>query len=294
MPMTTFRQIRAAIEQLDPGEVRGTAERPVVIRLTASGAESYARMEAFLAPPTLSRAKRMDSLGSLYRDGEQGAPDRADIEIFEAGWPRPDGGFVFDGSRRMRLVEDILEAKQDLGLPLARAFPPFRRDVCDRIIFNISKENALLAIMTALPDLAPGLAIPWMIPEAATDAAVLTVNQIRMAFLLAAASDRQVGYREQKAEVASIIAGAFGWRALARELASKIPLGGGILPKAGIAFAGTFVEGRSLERLYRLGYSYTRSERKLAYGEAFARGREVAARLLDAARRRGPNPPRST
>ena len=43
-----------------------------------------------------------------------------------------------------------------------------------------------------------------------------------------------MGYGEQKTEVASITAGAFGWRAVARELAGKIPLGGGLVPKAAI------------------------------------------------------------
>jgi len=119
-----------------------------------------------------------------------------------------------------------------------------------------------------------------------SDAAVLTMNQIRMAFLLAAASDRPVGYREQRAEVASIIAGADGWRALARNLVSKAPFAGGILPKAAIAFAGTYVEGLSLERLYRVGYGYTRSERKLAYGEALARGGAVARDMWESVRRK--------
>ena len=47
--------------------------------------------------------------------------------------------------------------------------------------------------------------------------------------------------------------GAFGWRALARELVGKIPMGGGLIPKAAIAYAGTRVVGLSLERLYRIG-----------------------------------------
>jgi len=108
------------------------------------------------------------------------------------------------------------------------------------------------------------------------------VNQIRMAFLLAAASDRPVGYREQKMEVGGIIAGAFGWRALARNLVGKIPFGGGLLPKAAIAYAATYVEGRSLERLYSRGYGLTRKERNLEYGDAMAKGRQVVGAIFDA------------
>ena len=107
-----------------------------------------------------------------------------------------------------------------------------------------------------------------------------------MAFLIAAASDRQVGYHEQKAQIGGIIAGAFGWRALARQIVGKIPLGGGLIPKAAIAFAGTQVVGLSLERYYGIGYGFTRDERQLAYQEAFARGKEVARSVLDSIRQR--------
>jgi uncharacterized protein (DUF697 family) len=132
-----------------------------------------------------------------------------------------------------------------------------------------------------LPDIAPGISLPWAIPEALSDTAVLSVNQVRMAFLLAAASNRSVGYSDQKTEIAGIIAGALGWRALARELVSKIPLGGGIIPKAGIAFAATYAEGKSLERLYRVGYGFTDVERKHAYQDALDQGKQVAVSLYE-------------
>jgi hypothetical protein len=107
-----------------------------------------------------------------------------------------------------------------------------------------------------------------------------------MAFYLGAASDRTVGYREQKSAIASIVAGAFGWRALARELIGKVPFGGGLIPKAGIAYAGTFAVGVSLERLYRLGYGFSRDERKAVYEEAYEHGRQIAGMLLTGLRQR--------
>ena len=104
----------------------------------------------------------------------------------------------------------------------------------------------------------------------------ITANQVRMAFLIAAASDKEAGYFEQKGQIASIIAGAFGWRALARELAGKIPLGGGLVAKAAIAYAGTFAVGRSLERFHRIGYGLTREEQEAVYRQAFERGKRIA------------------
>lgn len=285
MATSLLRQIRQAIEQLNPNEVRAVAERRVTVELIAGSLEQYALMENFLVPESLTPNRRRQSLQYVYRAGElQDTPP--DIRIVMGGQPVPPGAFVFDPYAPQLLVNEIVTSQEPLALALSRAFPPFRKAVADRTIFAVSKENALFALATAVPDVFPGVALPWALPQAASDTAVLTVNQIRMAFLLAAASDRPVGYNEQRAEVGGIIAGAFGWRALARQLVAKIPAGGGLIPKAGIAFAATFVEGLSLERLYRLGYGYTRREREEAYGDALERGKQVAAALWERVRPR--------
>jgi len=282
-----LQQVRRAVGNLNPHEVREAAERPLHIRLVACSSAGYAAMEDYLSPPGISRNKRWELVQFLYRADDPGAPEDFDLEIFEEGLPRPEYAFSFSPETPERTVEEILQRCEELGLPLARCFRPFRRPVVERIVNTISKENALFALATALPNLAPGLVqLPWAVAELGSDTAFLTVNQIRMAFLLAAASDRPVGYREQRAEIASIIAGAFGWRALARELAGKIPFGGGLIPKAAIAFAGTYVVGNSVERLYRIGYGYTRAERRLAYQEALERGKRLAGSLLESWRER--------
>lgn len=296
MSARLLKQIRTAVEQLNPHDVRMAAERPVSVVLHASGSASYAAMEDFFAPASVSHKKRIEVAGYLFREGDPDAPPEADLHVIDRslalqvggdGLDLPPGTFVYDEQQPRSLVEAVLAARQDLGLPLARAFPPFRGIVSQRTIHQISKENAVFALATALPDIAPGiLSLPWALPEAMSDTAVLTVNQIRMAFLLAAASDRPVGYREQKMEVAGIIAGAFGWRALARNLVGKIPFGGGLLPKAAVAYAATYAEGRSIERLYSRGYGLTRKERNLEYGTAMAKGRQVAGALYDAWRQR--------
>ena len=157
--------------------------------------------------------------------------------------------FSFSPRNPERTVAQIIQQREELGLPLARHLFPFRQPVVNQVILTISKENALFAMATALPDLMPSLlSMPWFIGEFASDTGFLTVNQVRMAFLIAAASDSPVGFLDQKRQVASIVAGAFGWRAMARELAGKIPFGGGLIPKAAISYAGTYVVGLGLER----------------------------------------------
>jgi hypothetical protein len=181
------------------------------------------------------------------------------------------------GSDLERSVREILRECPDLSLALARNLPPFRRPVISRIIREISRDNAFFALFTALPSVIPNLlALGWTAGEFASDTAVLTVNQVRMAFLIAAASGRPVGYFEQKSQIASIIAGAFGWRAIARQLAGKIPLGEGLIPKAAIAYAGTYVVGVSLEKYNRIGSALTGSEREAVYSQALESGKRLA------------------
>ena len=100
-----------------------------------------------------------------------------------------------------------------------------------------------------------------------------------MALTIVAAHGRPVGYTEQKKEIAAIAAGAFGWRAVARELVGKIPLGGGLIPKAAVAFAGTYVVGLGLEKVNRTGAGLSKQEKRDAYADAFAKGREVVRDL---------------
>lgn len=292
MSVLFFKEVKKAIANLNPHEVRETAERPVRIRLHSASEQGYSRMENFLTGPNFSPTKRTELAQILHRASNGAvfsAPTQAvssaapyDIEIYDENVPCPENAFCFSSYEPQRTVEAILKRYPDLGLPLARILQPFRKPVIDQVIQNISRENALFALATALPDIIPSLIeIPWALGEFASDTAFLTVNQLRMAFLIAAASDRPIGYAEQKTEIGSIIAGAFGWRALSRELVGKIPFGGGLLPKAALAYAGTYVAGLSLERYYRIGYAYTRAERKMAYSDAIDHGKKIATALLE-------------
>lgn len=276
MSLALLRQVKHALRNLNPADVREEAAREVRIGIVASSAELLGRMEAFLAPPHMSAERRTEALRSIIR-GEAGC----DIVLHEASLLGHKGAFAFDLEAPEPCIRRVLKERPELMLPLARRFFPFRKPASQRIVRDVAQENALFCLATALPDVVPSIfSLPWAVGEYSSDAIFLTVNQIRMAFLLAAASDRPLGYREQKAEIASIAASSFGWRALARELAGKIPLGGGLVPKAAIAWAGTFALGLSMERLYRLGYGFSREERVAVYKEAFQHGKEVAGLLL--------------
>ena len=285
MPLNYLRHVRDALAWLKPHEVRRQIEQPVRIGLHAASDLAYFHMESFLTGQ-FSDARRAEIGGAIVRAGTDPTPGRYDLDLWSEELPTPRGGFPFVWQKPEQTVSRIIRDREDLQLQLARTFSPFRKPVTDRLIRTISRENATFAVATALPDIVPMFSIPWTVGEFASDTAFLTANQIRMAFLLGAASDRSIGYREQRNEIGSIIAGAFGWRAAARELAGHIPLGGGLIPKAAIAYAGTRVVGLSLERLYRFGYGLTRAERSEAYAHAFERGKKFAASLIDGLRRR--------
>ena len=217
----------------------------------------------------------------VFLVGAPQGPDKFDIEIYEEGVPCPRTGYTFHAGREDELVKRILANHDELSLPLARSFPGFRPAVSQKYIASVCKENATFSFVSALPDVVPNIGeLLWAFGEFATDTAFLTMNQLKMAFLLAAANGREVGYREQKAEVASVIAGAFGWRALARQMVGKIPFGGGLIPKAAIAYAGTWVVGQSLERLYSYGAAYNSAEQKSKYKEGLELGKAVAKKLF--------------
>jgi hypothetical protein len=295
VPQKLLEHVRGAITHLRPDAVRELAERPLRIVIRTPKPEAAAGLQSFLLGESLGAGRRKDAAAALVYEADAVAGMRFQLALHEAGLPAPEGweegrdAFVFLPAEPGLTVDAILDAREDLSLALACRFAPFRDRVTRRIIHKVAAENAMFAVMSALPDLVSSLAeIPWAVGEFASDTAVLTVNQIRMAFELAAASDHGVGFREQRSEIGSLVAGAFGWRTLAREAASKIPFGGGLIPKAAIAYAGTWVAGVSLERLYGFGYGLTRAERSAAWSEAFQRGKDVAAQLMARARRPQP------
>jgi hypothetical protein len=267
----TIKQARAALSLLNPGEVRERAEREVHVGLVASSPNLYEELEQFLGAEVPGRVHRAD---------DPNPPATVDLVIYQHGAPRDRDTYTFDRYDPDAVRRQMLDDHDDLALPLARQFAIFRKPVVDRIVKSIARENALFAIATALPNVAPTFfELPWAFGEFASDTAFLTGNQIRMAFLIAAACGGEVGFGHQKSAVLSIIGGAFGWRAIARELAGKIPLGGGLIPKGAIAYAGTIAVGKGLEFSYRTNRRPTRSERSEIYGAALAQGAQAAAAL---------------
>ncbi len=277
--LNALKQVRAAFGMLNPDEVRKRARQEAHIGLVAASDSGYSEMEDFLVPTGLAREERIHRMGRVHRAGDPDVPADVDIVLYQHGLHAPEGAFTFRRNDPCATIDDILDAKHEFGLTLANQFPVFRKQVVHRIIMEVAKENALFAIATALPNIVPSMVeLPWAFGEFASDTAFLTANQIRMAFQIAAACGAEVGLSNQKGEVVAIVGSAFGWRALARELAGKIPLGEGLIPKGAIAFAGTYVMGKGMERLHHSA-EYTPAERESLYQEALEHGKSVVRSL---------------
>jgi hypothetical protein len=272
--------IKKALGTLNPQHVRELSEQRLRIALHGSNQASYQQMEEFFLRD-LSAGRRRESALALSRAPIPASGQPFDIHISDERAEAPPHAIIFHPGEERYFVQNVLSAHPTAGISLARSFVPFRKPFISKVIKNTSRENTLFSVSTALPDVIPNIIeVPWAVAEFASDTAFLTMNQIRMAFLIAGASNRDVGYSHQKSEVAGVIGGAFGWRALARQLVGKIPFGGGLIAKAAIAYAGTRVVGLSLERYYSIGYTYTRDERDRMYADALDHGKKVALRML--------------
>jgi hypothetical protein len=282
-----IREIGIALRNLNPNDVRRLAESDFSLGVLAIDEAVWASIVSYLISADTSASKTQEAGRHILRMAAEADFSRCEAGLSEPGLPHPSHFYSFDCYNPSASLDVLLEDREELWLPMARRFPGVRDLAVEKIIWKISKENSLFTVATAVPNVIPTwVALPWAAGEFASDTAFLTMNQVRMAFLLAAACDRDVGYQAQKAQIGSIVAAAFGWRALARELVSKVPAGGGLVCKGLISFAGTYAVGKSLERLFRFGRGLTREERRRYYDDAYERGRAVVEQIVQRVTRR--------
>ncbi len=281
MSVAIIQQIGTALKHLNSNEVRALADRPLTVGIFALDESFFNSTVSFLIPEAVSDAKARDAGRHILRLASEDDFGRCDFGFAEPGLPHPRHFYALDPYYPDEAIERVLDDHEDRWLPAARRLPAFRDPVIERIVWKISKENALFTVVTALPNIVPSLiSLPWAVGEFASDTAFLTMNQVRMAFLIAAASDYDVGYSQQRVQIGSIVAAAFGWRAVARELVSKVPAGGGLISKGLISFAGTYVVGKGLDRFFRIGRRLSREEKNRLYSEAYERGRDVVGGMV--------------
>jgi len=180
-------------------------------------------------------------------------------------------------------LERILEDRPDLSLALARNFPVFRRRVAQNLISQTAMTNAQFSLITGVATAFPVLEVLFPL-NAISDIMILTKNQIMLILRLAAAYGLEVEPRKRLKELGPVLANAFGWRAVARELTGAVP-GIGFIVRATISYSGTVTIGRAAQLYYETGENVTATQFKMLYNEAYRSSREKVRTLADALKR---------
>lgn len=287
-----------AVRQLNPRNVRSEAGRGVRIAVMGEPGQLQETARFLLGEQTDSYDRAGDALLLLPTPLDSaafGLLPHCDVVVCfcdkSEGFPGVAEERVFDleSTADLPAVTDRIVQETSLAssrLPLARSFPGFRRAAAREIVQTTSIENAVFVASTSLGNVIPNPLQPLAsVAEALGDMVVLTANQVRMLFRLGAAFDRQIGVRQQMPEVLTILGAAVGWRSVARELVSKLPFGSGVVPKAGIAFAGTWAIGDAVSYYYTTGRRLSKEEIRQRFETAQDVGRtaveSIVARLRE-------------
>lgn len=134
-------------------------------------------------------------------------------------------------------VEEIAEALarrlDEAGAPLAARVPVLRPAACDHLVESFARKNAVLGAAVFLKG---------------ADLPILTLNQIRLVLLLAAAHGVEID-QQRAPEILGVVAGGLGFRALARRLLRAAPVPAWAL-KGMLAYAGTRAVGEAARRYF--------------------------------------------
>ncbi len=256
------------IKSLNVSDIAAAAEAP--FRLALVGTEDHADLlRARLALET-----------AVPRDLGPSGP--ADISAYVASYVSkadvPAGSLMLDAETATAseaalgaVLTALVAAHPELRLSLARHVPAFRPAVTTALINEVSKENAKLALLSALPGVLPltGFLLP---ATALGDMILLTKNQGLLLLSIAAAYGREVDLRARTRELLPVVGSAFGWRAAARQLVGLVPGGVGLVFKGCIAYAGTYTVGRSAALYYSTGQTLTGPRLRQAYQDALRDG----------------------
>jgi uncharacterized protein (DUF697 family) len=132
-----------------------------------------------------------------------------------------------------RIAIAIAHRLGERATSLAARLPVLPQPVCVQLVRTFSLRSGI----TGAAVFVPGADFP-----------VLTLNQLRLVARIALAHGFDPR-AERAAELAAVVGGAFGFRALARSLLGAIPVAGWAI-RAGVAYAGTRAVGESAIHWY--------------------------------------------
>jgi hypothetical protein len=205
--------------------------------------------------------------------------DQADIVIVDQQYAaelklKLNKTYLYTQATEKTVFEKILTENDHLKQALCYNYPVFRTSVAKSTMGAVSLQNATWAGGSSLPNIIPGMhSLPYAALEATSDFSVLTINELRMTFILASVSGRKVNPVKLIPEIIIMFGGAKGAQMLATQVVSKIPAGAGTIVKTGIAYAFTYAIGEAVYLNMNYGITYDkktlirRIEELRGYGE---------------------------
>jgi uncharacterized protein (DUF697 family) len=270
-----IREILQISKELSTEEVRELADKPFRIALVGSPMRTHDVQEQLLEG--LSLPEREQSRAFLLSASAVPA-EQVDILIDCGGAEEPILGTHYSWllpEHGAQVARRVVQDLPGLAVALARRFPLFRDPAVEYLIREAARVNGQIAMLSAIPSVIPlaGMLLP---PAAVADIVLLTKNQILLLLKIAAALGMPYHTRDRLREIVPVVAGAMGWRSLAREFVGIVPGGVGVLVKGAIAYAGTYVVGKGAEWFWRTGRELSRQQKERLYRQML----EEATRVL--------------
>jgi len=271
------------VKSLRIQDIAEAAERP--FHLALIGTEDHAHL--LMARLALESAAPRDL-------GPSGPADvRPYAVCYDAQASVPPGSLLLDAdaltadeTSLAAALAQIVAGQPDLRLALARHVPAFRPAVVSTLISEAARDNAKIALVSALPGVVPFTS--FLLPISALgDMVLLTKNQILLLLKIAAAYGKDMDLRARTHELLPVVGSAFGWRAAARELIGLVPGGIGLLVKGCIAYAGTYTVGKAAAVYYSTGHTLSPSRLRQLYNDAL---KDAVARVRPLLRGRKTRP----
>lgn len=135
-----------------------------------------------------------------------------------------------------RVAELVASLTEENGYGLAARLPVIREAVIETIVRHFSRQNGILGVAIFIPG---------------ADFPVLTLNQLRMIFRIAAAHGEEID-RERIPEILAVVGAGLGFRTVAREALGFVP-GLGWAVKGGVAYLGTKALGKAATAYFEKG-----------------------------------------
>jgi uncharacterized protein (DUF697 family) len=272
--------------ELDVNGLRERFERPVTVRVLGSDSSAAQRVARLIEPDPSAGEITAGVLGDQSRE-------RADLYVVSiAGALQPDARRVLsdltvsetplvmvqseaaadmlvlgipdsqvitlrdgmgDDESRDLLFRVLVQTAPEVLLSAGRRHPLLREPVAEHIIRDTSRVNAQFAALSSLPASLP--MVGGLVGDMA-DILVLTKNQVLLTFKLAGLYGRELQFGQQLLiEVAPVVGGAFFWRSTARMLIGMLPTILSLIPKAVVAYTGTYVVGEMARYYFRFGHA---------------------------------------